>query len=482
MFKFLATSFICILATIFSSFIYSPINRPLWFDEFLQYAFGSAGDLQEAWTLITVTNTDINHGQTGFLSLIHYLVIKYFGASYFSLRLPSIVASVLMFLGVMLSMRYAGLGLLWGVVAVLAVITQSELMHYISEARPYIFLCAGVSLTLAYYLAGQVTRNSLLVKLIGYAGVGIGCLFHPYFSLYWVGIVCATMPIKFYKKVGSIDSLKTIIIHANIFLVIFGICLYFGIGSVTWIGINPALNFDSMQWMDKGVNYAIKLTHLEFLYMHTPFGWLLLLYFLAIFLAPRFGLKTFPRDYNNNHCQGILAGFMLILISIFITSVLVYTSIKSEYWVLPRQWVASIFLLPVASIIFTGSILQSLISRKNMALMRLGIPYSIAFLYLIILVPRLYEIKPQPPKNFNNENIILGENFPKAVVPWVRMADANYPIEKRKEIEAYALLFVNNANIRIVGGLGIGPEVKYFYCSADSVRSNRELMTYYCPK
>ena len=117
-----------------------------------------------------------------------------------------------------------------------------------------------------------------------------------------------------------------------------------------------------------------------------------------------------------------------------------------------------------------------------MALMRLGIPYSIAFLYLIILVPRLYEIKPQPPKNFNNENIILGENFPKAVVPWVRMADANYPIEKRKEIEAYALLFVNNANIRIVGGLGIGPEVKYFYCSADSVRSNRELMTYYCPK
>src|SRR5580704_8044790 len=73
----IAVAFACVIAVIFEG----DFTRPIWIDEFVQFAFGSLSSTGEALNLIFTTVTGVNRGQTGVYFLLDYWLLHIFGAS-----------------------------------------------------------------------------------------------------------------------------------------------------------------------------------------------------------------------------------------------------------------------------------------------------------------------------------------------------------------------------------------------------------------
>lgn len=323
----------------------SGLNRPIWIDETAEFALGAFGSTREAWEAFVRTAGSTNHGQTGSYYMLGHWLMRAFGASTFWLRLPANFLGVFLCLCTVHLLRVLKISFRWQVWAILAIFTQRWLADYFSEARTYIFLAACSVASFSYYMTPLEERSKPTVRLIGWLGISMGAISHPYFSLYWLFTCVLAYLYHLMLREGKaprtfLEVTLNFLKSANLPLCIVGISIYFGIASQTWLAHKPPYfeGLDPFQWLPKNQPVAKHLysQHILFLkYFKIPYSLLL--------LFSVFGIFKYDALWKNR--KQLFAIYALFFGSLFISAALSYISYRNSYFVLERQMIASIALV-----------------------------------------------------------------------------------------------------------------------------------------
>ncbi len=335
---------IIVALSIFSVAVYGSLGRSIWIDEFLHFAVAAYASTEEAWSVIRSSIRGVNHGQTGVYMLLDYWLLKFFGANAIALRAPSLLSAVFMLYSCAMLLRLRGFGLLWQCVAIFVIFSLPNLMYYAGEARPYMPLAAASVGTLVFAVATPDQRRQWMVRVVGCGSIFFGALIHPYFAIYWFAIFCFGLWLSWLNQERTI-SFEGVKNYLNISICIVGVTLYFGIASQTWLTSQPRFDRDPFQ--------QIPLTDLPriFIWHHTEFfGFpergVYLLATIFTFVAAYFFLPKRIRS----RLKPMLGPAVLVLVALGISGLLSLMSYFQNYWILTRQWLASIALVGVGCV------------------------------------------------------------------------------------------------------------------------------------
>jgi hypothetical protein len=336
---------------------YASIGRPLWIDEFLHFAFGGFRSTASAWHAIRHSIGSFNFGQTGIYMLLDYWLLKAFGANAVALRLPSVLSAGLMLWGGLVFLQKRRYQAIWQFSLIVCYLGQATLMYYAGEARPYMPLAGASVATFTYYILIPEERRSWSVRTLGWLSIIWGAAIHPYFAFYWLSLCGFGYLIAVYEGRTKL-SWKTAILHVNIPLSIAGCALYFAIGSVTWLAHSPKLSFNPFQFVSQTQLYEtfVATSHFQFL---GTLGSSWILFTVAICLL-HFCLNSNAKKFSKLLIPPCLLTWIAILLSVYVS----WESFIHHYWILPRQWVASLALIPIAFIWLCAE-LTHLLSRVS---------------------------------------------------------------------------------------------------------------------
>jgi hypothetical protein len=329
--------------------LYGSWGKPIWIDEFLHFALGSHQSTGEAWETIRQTTLNINHGQTGFYMLLDYWLMKIFGANLLALRAPSILSTFWLLLSGFLILRTRGFHWSWMYLLVFCLMGQLTLMGYVAEARPYMPLAAASSGTLAYYLQTLEHRQQRWLLWFGAISIVWGVLMHPYFAVYWAVLWVFAYWHHYYS--GNLQiGVRSILVHVNLPLTIIGTVLFFLLGTLTWMRSGPEFDLDPFQWIAAD-GYWKTFFDIGLFQFLRPLGIVvtgLLLVLLLVFLVLPARAKS--------RLKPLISPLLLIIAMLVVTGFLTFVSMHRDYWVLPRQWVASIALVAIGFVWFIAEI------------------------------------------------------------------------------------------------------------------------------
>jgi hypothetical protein len=340
----------CLAVGAFGVGLYSRYDHPIWIDEFLHFAFGAMTTTAEAWRWISETILTLNFNQTGIYMIIDYWLLHIFGASAIALRLPSLLSTVWLMICTMTFFRSRGYSNIWSFTALLALVATSSLMDYAGEARPYMPLAAAAVGTFAFY-AAPITQRRWWITIVGFASVVLGALMHPYFATYWIAIVCLGALLQLVDGQLKLNT-TAILSFVNPSLILVGATIYTAVGLSSWMRGAMTLNFDPFQWVhaDRLVVTMIDFSHLNFFYNHGPTfqteptpqrSFLIFIVALSVvtFIMPR-RLQVYLLT--------LTPPVALAVGALAISGILSWISYRHHYWILDRQWIASIALMPIA--------------------------------------------------------------------------------------------------------------------------------------
>jgi hypothetical protein len=339
--------------------LYSRYRHPIWIDEFLHFALGAFRGPGDAWQIIRETVLSFNFNQTGIYMMADFWLLKLLGSSAFALRLPSLLSAGWLLVCTVTIFSVRRFGNLWKLVAMLAIIAQAPLMNYAAEARPYMPLAAAVVGALAFYLAPPEERRGWIIG-VGVISIELGALMHPYFPGYWAAVIC----------IGFVTALVDGRCHprlrefarfCDVRLLLMGMTTYGIVGALTWMRGAPALSFDPFQWIhrDALVSEFLDYSHLSFIYdFSTPADQLwygprrLVLYTM---ITPLVVHPFLPRCLRRQ-LRPLTPPLLLAVSSLVISAALSWISYQHHYWILDRQWIASLALMPIAVVWYMGEL------------------------------------------------------------------------------------------------------------------------------
>lgn len=406
---------VMIIGTVIILALYSPLTKPLWIDEFLHFALGSHHSTSEAWNSIVTSIPTINHGQTGVYMMLNYWTMKLFGANLFLLRLPSLLSAAFMILSYSRIALRLKFGPLWLSVLFLFIIFQTNLISYANEARPYMPLAAATAGVLAFYMVRSSERN-LVDRCWGAIAIGLGVISHPYFAVYWFMLALFTF---FQQGIPRKAFVKAFLKHCDLLISVPATLVFFGLAKFTWLLGSPEFHMDPFFWIRPAgiLNTFMQLAHFQFL---GPF-WITLIVMASVYIT----LLLYPGLRNSDSFRQIFSPLCLILCALAISALLGYVSYLRDYWVLPRQWMASMGLC-----CFAVTWLLVSVSRW---LRTLWSPLQSIPLLVILL-----GVAPSEGTRVHNErvrawaptdpvqmDISARENVPKNNDEWVALANAN---------------------------------------------------------
>ena len=315
--------------------VYSSWGRPMGIDEVLHFALGSMTPADALATIYESTGPHVNHGQTGFLMFINYLLLQVGGASLLALRLPSIIAAGIMLASAIYFLRRQSLAWPWQTLVVMAFAAQSGLMFFAGEGRPYMILASTTVATLAYFQIPAAQRRRWPVVLFGFYAIVIGFANHPYYAFMYVTVLAFTI---FMASVagGSRPTWGEVRRVADLPLLGIGVVLYIILGALTWMRGTPVFDFDPWGPIG-GPATALKVlvaSHAELL------GSLPELKIFVIALLVITSLVV----YSAHHTKPLLPPIALIALGVATSLAFSAASFVRDYWILPRQWVAGIAL------------------------------------------------------------------------------------------------------------------------------------------
>jgi len=340
---------VCIAVSV--AILFSGINRPLWKDEVLHFAIGGYGSTQDAWRVIVRSLETINFNQTGVYMLVDYWLLQAFGASAIWLRMPSSIGALVLFSGAVCVLRTRGFGYAWQIAVVLLLVTQTFLMQFVAEARPYMLLAATSVGVLAYYGADGHRRH-WFICVLGWLSALVGAAMHPYFLPYYILVVGLTYVDRISWNLRRITA-KDIWQHLQPAVLFSTLAVYFGVGMLTWMPRQPQLAFDPFQWLPRPWPYRVISFHFEFLFgsaggTHPRAMLLFLAVLMLLFLAALGAIAILALARSN--CRSLLSPLALIFGALLLSGLLSLMSYRAHYWILPRQWVASIALACVGTV------------------------------------------------------------------------------------------------------------------------------------
>ena len=402
---------------------YSSFTRPIWIDEFLHFALGSHRTTAEAWQSISETVPTLNHGQTGIYMLVDYWLLQMGGANLFLLRLPSMLAGVLLLASVTRIAEEKRFGLLGTLLILACFFAQKNLMNFAGEARPYFPLAAATVGTLAFYLVPR-ERRGFLTNTLGIVSIVLGVAFHPYFPLYWFSL--ATFGFLTYTRPTiTLDCARAFLRHCNLLVSIPAAIAYFTLAKLTWLRGSPVFEMDPFQWVKRDglLTTFISDGHFQFLGHFWREGLLVIAICAIGFAVPRLRIDPTYRR--------LAAPILLIALALVLSLALSAISYHRHYWILPRQWVASMALSCVGFVWLTIELAGFLSKTARF----LGFPAYLALGF--VLFPLIVQIHKatQADRDAVLTAVLVDRTNPPLSAPpletprnndeWVALANAN---------------------------------------------------------
>ncbi len=319
------------------------IGRPIWYDEFLQFALAAEPSTGEAWRVAARTFLNINHGQTGVYMMLNYWTLSLTGPDAIALRLPSLLSGAFLLGSTIFLFRALGFSVAWQLVAVAALIGQHMLMYFAGEARPYMPLAAAAVGILAYYVGRARWSGGRAVLVLGVVAAFWGTLMHPYFAVYWPA-ACIIGWLYRCTLTGEGFNLRTLIAFCNPPLVLAGATLFFLVGMATWLRGGPTFAFDPFYWTRQAGLWVTftDYSHAQFLAGSGAAA-------AGFTLVSILGLFLLPAPLRNGFGR-VWAPILLIVLALGISVLVSWFSYRVNYWILGRQWVASIALVAIGTI------------------------------------------------------------------------------------------------------------------------------------
>lgn len=349
------------LISIFLVVVFSSFNRPIWLDEFLQFAFASHA-LPESMELMAITSVGINHGQTGFYSLLTVLSLQAFGPDLIGLRLISYVATYLLLVSSWTLIGNMGLGIGWKILGLFAIGANAQgmagLMYFAGEARPYMFLASTVMATFAFYTAPETGSRRTGHFLLGAYGIIGGFLNHPYFIGYWAAAVVFGYLVRVFRDRETV-SVRDFVQFLAPALSSGGLIAYIALGSLTWMRSSPSFQADPWYWISP-IDFVLSVFRSHAAAWATDLnsvvtaGAPLLIIGLALLTA-----IVRPGDER----RMILLAGGLVALGALTTLGISGLSYLREYWILPRQWVAGMALSTIGMVWLTAQIARAWSAR-----------------------------------------------------------------------------------------------------------------------
>jgi hypothetical protein len=413
-----ACSLVLLAAALLTIWTYSSVGRPIWIDEFLHFALGSHSSAGEAWDTIRATGLTFNFGQTGTYMMIDYWLLKIFGASAVWLRAPSVLSSALLLYGTVKFFQSQGHSFFWPLIAIATLFCQQDLMYYAGEARPYMPLASASVGTLAYYSVPADERHTWPTRALGFASVVWGALMHPYFSIYWLALAVFTHwnALQGYPRF----SLSGFVRHCNPHLGVLGTTVYFAIGASTWLRGGPKLDFDPLYWFTStGLLTPFIYTHFEFTSLNTA------VLLTGVFSAATIALMTIPR-LKRYVLASLLSPYVLVSMALMLSGIVSFESYRGHYWILGRQWVASIALVTIGTVWFVARLseITNLVFRHVGTCLALLVTFCIAMRVVSTAKVKsneaLHWLTPAITSHIEDNGSIPATND-----EWVALANAN---------------------------------------------------------
>lgn len=174
----------------------------------------------------------------------------------------------------------------------------------------------------------------------------IGVLFHPYFALYWPLLLAFALTVT--------GQWRSAIRFANPLLVLVGTAIFFAVAGLTWL--RGTAKIDALHpciWLGDSLFWAIPSKILQFIYVQRP-----LIAFSAVLVVATVILAT-----RGVGIRSVLARWwppvLLIAVAFLAAWILAAISLVQGFWIIQRQWIASVALVSVAIIWFWSRAIQS---------------------------------------------------------------------------------------------------------------------------
>jgi len=321
--------------------LFSSTNRPLLYDEFVYFMIGPLS-FTETLSVIRDTTTNVNQGVTGAYLFSDWLLLQIFGASDVALRLPSLVFGAAFLTYALLFLRLRGMGFVALTIFPVFMITQELVMHYVGEARTYMPLAASAVGLLAYYCAPESFRKSPRGLAVAWSAAMIGVLFHPYIALYWPAVLLFG-----FLFLRGRHSLRNLVSFANPVLVLIGAAAYTTIAALTWIRGRANADVDPFNFLPGPLPVEILVQN--FYAFVTPA--IAAVAAVAVISSLALTLIGAPSGVKRAVCalaEDLLPPAVLFILAFLLALAISFTSIAADFWIFPRQWIASAALASIA--------------------------------------------------------------------------------------------------------------------------------------
>lgn len=328
--------------------------RPIWTDEVLQFAWGAFSDTPRTirWIFWSV-GARMNHGQTGAYMIVNHLALKYFGASYFALRFPSYLSYFFSLVAGYAILGRMGASTLVRLLGMLGLAFCLLNITHGSEARPYVVLEAtvlGFLWAWQRYLAGERYSRA---GLFGIAALGV--LFHPFFVAYAGCLVVGSLLLQPEARrfvACELRSPRRLAVIAGGKLAL--LALFLLIGKWSWFhSIHKVFGKDPYEYIGHDKSVA------RFMLGTFFYPW-------SLYLVPLLGVLFAVLVWQRKRCglQGIWAQVLLLGGTTALTQFVITRSvIRSEYWILQRQWIAGNALAVLVAALLVEMVLRIAIGR-----------------------------------------------------------------------------------------------------------------------
>ncbi len=307
-------------------FVFSGFNRPLWIDEYLHFAIAGVS-FDQAFDIMYLTNTDVNHGQTWFYQIASIELLHLFGAGTLGLRSLSWIASLVTLLSAYLLFRTFSVKPILQILFLAGVVLVPTISFELGNSRSYVVLLMSTALsTLALFTTMAPSRVPQHVKLLFTVGVTVGSLNHPYFAATLLTLLAAVFlarRLTFGENVFV--TMKLMRFYVGVSLLSFMLSIF--VGQLTWMrGSRDFSYMDPFDWLPIGLEIFIGAS-------------------LLVVIGMIGSLTFYLREYRSRVLSPQLAaGLSLMIAGLSLCLLFSWISFLRNYWILPRQWLPGMLL------------------------------------------------------------------------------------------------------------------------------------------
>jgi hypothetical protein len=264
-----------------------------------------------------------------------------------------------MLISALIIIKMKGYGFAWQVLCLITFMSQTFVMYFAGEARPYMALSGFSLASLIYFAATGPQRQISILRYSSWLFICLLVLFHPfgiiYIAMMWLWSTLAygeTFPKQRWTRLWFSASGTS--------RLLFAIGIAATCHGPIWLLGGAGQKLDPFAFSAReALTVQVLVAHLGHLAV-PHYSWRLLL-----ILALAALLFTLTRNGASILKSQMVAPSTLILFSFLVTGLIIAISYFNGYWILSRQWIASMALVTFGSIWLLAAASKAIDSKSK---------------------------------------------------------------------------------------------------------------------